>query len=247
MKLGLTSVTFRPNGIEEVFDYAKKAGIECIEWGVCDNHMNILSKDKADKINNLSKEYDIPTSSLGSYCDMTDAAEIADTVETARMINAPIIRVWAGNVGSSDCSKEDYRNIVANTIAMAQRAKKYGISIGFEFHQNSLTDTPESAIRLIKDVNMDNVGLYWQPTPADSVDENVNSLNKVKPYLIGNLHIFNYNAQLGRLPLADIRENLVAYYDDIKDKDYTVMIEFVKDGSLESLIDDITVLRDVIR
>ena len=247
MKLGLTSVTFRPHTIKEVFDYAKRAGVECIEWGVCNNHVNILSKERTDEINTLSKEYGIPTSSLGSYCEMMDASELEANVETAHMLNAPVIRVWPGNVSSADCSDELYDTIVANTVSMAEMAAKYGIKIGFEFHNNSLTDTPGSAIKLIKSVNRDNVGLYWQPTSALSAEENVKIFNMVKPYCVGHLHIYNYNPELGYLPLADIKEKLITYYDDIKNENYIAMIEFVKGGSVESLVDDINTLREVIR
>ncbi len=247
MKLGLTSITFRKSAVKEVFEYAKNAGVEGIEWGVCENHMEILSSEKAQTINALSNEYGIKTISLGSYCYMTDSDEIIKTVETAHLINAPIIRVWAGKKGSADCSREEYDTIINNTVMMAECAKKYGIGIGFEYHRATLTDTAESAVKLIKDVNMDNVGLYWQPNAEIPLEKNLNNFNIVKPYLIGNLHIHNYTSAGGYMPLSDIKECLVSYYSDIKSKDYNVIIEFTKDNSPESLIGDADVLKSIIK
>ncbi len=247
MKLGLTSITFRSRSIKEVFEYAKAAGVEGIEWGVCENHMELLSLKKSMEINLLSKEYGIDTISLGSYCYMNDVKDIINTIETARLLNAPIIRVWAGKKGSAECTDDEYQTIVINTIAMAERAKKYGIKIGFEYHRATLTDTAAGAVKLVKDVAMDNVGLYWQPNAELALEENLANFNTVKPYLIGNLHIHNYTAQGGYMPLADIKDSLVAYYGDIKDKDYNVIIEFTKGGSPESLIADADVIRSVIK
>ncbi len=247
MQLGLTSVTFRPHTISEVFEFAKKAGIEGIEWGVCNNHMQLMDETRANEINELSDKYAIKTISLGSYCRMYDMDEIEKTIETAVLINAPVIRVWAGDSASSSISEENYRIIVNNTIAMAEKAKKIGMKIGFEYHGGTLTDTAESAVKLVKDINMDNVGLYWQPNAELPLDENLKDLSIVKPYLIGNLHIHNYTRAGGYMPLVDITSSLEAYYGDIKDKDYNVIIEFTKGNSLESLIADANVLKEVIK
>lgn len=247
MILAMTSVTFRGNTIREVFDYAKKTGIEGIEWGICDNHMQLLSEERAKEINDLSVQYGIKTCSLGSYCYMDNIDEIINIIETAKMINAPIIRVWAGRKGSNDCSCEEYQEIVTNTIAMAERAKRFGIKIGFEYHGHSLTDTADSAVKLVKDIAGDNVGLYWQPDASLSLEDNIGKLNKIKPCLIGNLHIHNYTPEGGYMPLSDIEDSMRAYYSDIKDKDYSVMIEFTKDGSFENFADDVYSLKRVIK
>ncbi len=247
MKLGLTSVTFRPKTIEEVFAYAKEAGIECIEWGVCDNHIILMSEERANKINTLSKEYGIYTSSLGAYAYMYDLDEALSSLKTAVMINAPVVRVWAGKEGSDEYTPENYETIVKNTKAVAEEAKKHNIKIAFEFHRKSLTDTPESAVKLIKDIGMENVGLYWQPSFTHSKEENIKRFDMVKPYCVGHLHIFNYTPERAYQPLEEIKENLIAYYSDIKNTDYIVMIEFVKDGSLESLVADAKTLKSVIK
>ncbi len=247
MKLGLTSLTFRNNSIPDVFEYASKAGIEGIEWGIGEKHMNILSKDKAKQINELSLQYGIDVFSLGSYCDMRDASCFDDLIQTAVMIKAPIIRVWAGDSASDKSSDDNFRRIVENTIILSDMAKKYGIAVGFEYHNGTLTDTAQSAVRLIKSIDKDNVGLYWQPASMLSAEENLNNFNMVKPYLIGNLHVHNYAKESGYMPLDDIKDSLEAYYTDIKDKPYNVMIEFTKDSSLESLIRDAETLKRIIK
>ncbi len=245
MKPGLTSVTFRGKSIEEVFECASKAGIESIEWGVCDNHIVLGDTERIEKIKELSILHKIGISSLGAYCRMEDMEEAFLNLETAKLLGAPIIRVWAGKKASADCD-ENYRSLIEkNTAVLAEKAKEYGIKIGFEYHIDSLTDTADSAKKLAEDIAMDNVGLYWQQNSAKSVEENIKDLMLVKPYLVGNIHVHNYTMENGYGPLDDIKENLTKY---IKESPYdsTVMIEFVKDGTEENFYKDAKVLRDII-
>ena len=50
MKLGMTSLTLGKFEPEIVAEYAAKAGLNGIEWGVSDLHMPLLSRTHADKI-----------------------------------------------------------------------------------------------------------------------------------------------------------------------------------------------------
>ncbi len=246
MKIGMVSVTFREKTIPEIFEVARKAGLEGIEWGVCPNHVQLLDTAKAEAIHHLSKQYGIPTVSLGSYCHMDDLQEAYDAVETAVMLKAPIIRIWAGKVGSKDSDAENRAIIIENTIKMAEKAEEYGIKIGFEYHGNTLTDTPQSAVKLVQDIHMEHVGLYWQPSGNISLEENLSHFHMVKPYLIGNLHVHNYSSQDGYMPLRDVEENIKAYYRDIRQESYHLLIEFVKDDCDESLVADAEFLRKIL-
>ena len=247
MKLGMTSLTFREESVETVIRNAKEAGISGIEWGVSEGHMELLNKERAEKIKKLSAKNDLEIFSLGSYCRMLSKEECDDALKTAVMLGAPIIRVWAG-AKSPAASDEEYFNVIAeNTIYMAEKAEKYNIILGFECHMNTLTEVPEVAVSLIEKVNKKNVGMYWQPLVRYSPEENVSVREKITPYLVGNIHIHNYSVENGYQLLSEIEDRLNLYYRDIKDKDYKVMIEFVKDASLESLVSDAETLRKILK
>lgn len=247
MKLGMTSLTFREESVETVIRNAKEAGIEGIEWGVSDGHMALCNKERAEKIKKLSAKNNLEIFSLGSYCRMLSKEECDDALKTAVMLGAPIIRVWAGAKSPESGDDEYFNEIVENTIYMAEKAEKYNIVLGFECHMNTLTEVPEVAIRLIEKVSKKNVGMYWQPLVRYSPEENVSVRKKITPYLVGNIHIHNYSVEKGYQPLSEIEDRLNLYYQDIKDKDYKVMIEFVKDSSLSNLISDAETLRKVLR
>lgn len=247
MKIGMTSLTFRNEDIETVFDYAKKAGIEGIEWGVSDKHIVIGDEKRIGLVKELSARYKIDIFSLGSYCRMTDFEECVQTLETAKMLGAPIIRVWAGSKSSCDCDEEYYSVIVENTKKMAQLAYKLSIKLCFEYHPYTLTDDPDEATKLVQKINEKNVGLYWQPQGYLSYEENLEAFKKVKLYVLKNIHLNNYSKEKGYCYLSDIYENLKGYFAKEKDSEYNFLVEFVKDASLDSLISDVNTVKRIFR
>lgn len=245
MKIGMVSVTFRSKDIPTVFEYAKAAGIEGIGWSVGENHVVIGDTERSALIKRLSAENGIEIFSLASYCYMYDFDECVKTLETARELSAPVIRLWAGKNGSDVCSDEDYDLIVENTVKMARLAKEYSIKLCFEYHPNTLTDSADSAVKLIQRINCDNVGLYWQMQGYLTYEENKRDFEKVKPYVFGNVHLNNYSNETGYKPLEEILPDLCGYFRDA-DKEYNLMIEFVKGATLDSLIADVNTVKKVI-
>lgn len=246
MKIGMTSLTFRNESVETVLKYASQAGISGIEWGVSDGHMILCDGERAKEIKALSEKYNIEIFSLGSYCKMENREDCDKTLETAFLLGAPVIRVWAGTKPPCKCDKEYIRMIADNTIYMAKKAQKLNIRIGFEYHQNTLTETSESAAKLIELVGMKNVGLYWQPLHSSNLEDNLKARKAAIPLLVGNLHIHNYSIEKGYQPLSEIKEILHMYYDDIKNEPYNLLIEFVKDSDLNIFVEDVNTLKEVV-
>jgi len=247
MKLGMTSLTLRNENVENVIKYAKIAGLDGIEWGVSDGHVILGDNEHLKKIKRLSKENEIEIFSVGSYCHMTDRDECVQTVHSAAVLGASVIRIWAGGKSPCECDEEYKNQIIENTIFMAEEAEKYNIKLGFEYHGYTLTETAESAVEVIKSIDRKNVGLYWQPDREISVEENLKNRNLVLPYLVGNMHVQNHTKAYGYGLLSDMTDRLHAYFDDIKEKPYNLMIEFVKDGMPENLIKDAEILNSIIK
>ncbi len=243
MKFGMTSLTFRAKSIEETFESAKRAGVECIEWGVSEGHAG--NCENAEKIKKLSKEYGIGICSLGAYCNLENEAECMKDVEIAKALGAPAIRVWAGEKSPANCDDEYFNILVENTRKMADEAAKAGIVISFEYHHNSLTETAESAINFIKAIDRENVKTHWQPQ-LKSVEENKADLKAMAPYLSGIFHVQNYVPAEGYLLIKDIKDRVKAMFEDYKDTDFSILVEFTKDSAEENLISDINALREVL-
>lgn len=246
MKIGMTTVTFRTKNVEEIIRISKKAGIDGLEWAEGEEH--IVSQDKAgiEAVKKLSKENNLEIFSYGSYCRMTDKEECAKAVETAAILGAPIIRVWAGKKGSQLCEREYYAAIVENSKYMAKLAKKEGIRIDFEYHPKTLTDNDDEAILLIERIGMDNVGLYWQTNCAASFEENAASFEKIRPYMFRNIHINTGVPGKGFLNISEVYEQMHGYFNPHKSENYNLIIEFVKDGTEDNFIKDVQALKRII-
>jgi len=241
MKIGMTSLTFGSRSIEEVINIAQNAGIDGIEWGVRDNHA--VNDENLYTIKELSLQTGIEIFSLGSYCYMTDLEDCKKTVDMAAKLSAPVIRIWAGKKSPWDCDEKEFDSIVGNAKGMAEYADQFGIALGFEYHNHSLTETSESAVSLAKAIDCKNVGLYWQNNENLSYEQNKNDLQQVTPYLAGIFHIQNHTVKEGKMLLEDIVDNIAGYLKPFGNTDYRALIEFVKNGDEDYFYRDVKALR----
>lgn len=69
-------------------------------------------------------------------------------------------------------------------------AEKEGIVIAYEYHGGTLTDTLESAHRLMEKVAHPNIGSYWQPLPRHDTKSRLSGLEQLLPWL-KNIHVYH--------------------------------------------------------
>jgi hypothetical protein len=202
---GICSITLRAEPIAEVVRIAAQAGLEGIEWGG-DVHVPPSDAAAADLARGLTVDAGLAVASYGSYYragdDVDDAAAV---VQAAARLGAPRIRIWAGRVGSAEATSDERAAVVAGARAIARRAADAGIDVGFEFHRRTLTDTVESTLRLLDEVDQQ-VTSYWQPPVGKSDDEALDGLGRVLPWL-STVHVFSWSDTGERLTLAE-REGL---------------------------------------
>ncbi|RCW74760.1 sugar phosphate isomerase/epimerase family protein [Saliterribacillus persicus] len=248
MKLGLCSVTFREKSVEQVIDLAMQAELEGIEWGA-DVHVPPNDLTNAKEVHKLTESRGMKVSSYGSYYRVGDHSEndftFKEILQAAEALKAPAIRVWAGVKGSDEADKTYRSNVIKDAKKIGEEAKKAGISIHFEYHGGTLTDTKESAAALMQEVNHANVFLYWQPAVGLSVEERLRSIAVVKPW-ITNVHVFHWTPEK-RLELGAGAREWQNYLTEImKDhKDRYVMMEFVKDNNVNQFYQDAKTLHQL--
>ena len=97
---------------------------------------------------------------------------------------------------------------------------------------------------LIKDIDCENVKMYWQVQVPLTFEQNENALLLFKPYL-KNLHI-SHQTSTGYLLLEDMQVQLKSYLETVKELDIIALIEFVKQADVESYLKDIAVLKNII-
>ena len=254
-KAGVVSVTFRQYAYENFIKYTKLTDLSCIEWG-SDIHIPYNDNEKANNVADKMQENNLNTVSYGSYYRLgTGRQDIFPMIlRTAEIIKAPSIRVWGGESPSSKLDKSARDAIINDALETAALAKSLNKNISLEYHRNTITDNPESAvdfIKAIRDGGGGNIYLYWQPNQYITFEENKSELEKICPYLT-NIHVFAWK-DAERFPLEHHKDiwkeyiNIIAEQThDIDNGEHNFLLEFVKGDSIEQFVEDAKTLIELL-
>lgn len=249
VKTGLVSVTFRKLSPEEIIKLVVQAGLDGIEWGG-DIHVPHGDAGRAREIGEKTRDAGLSVASYGSYyyvgCEKEKNLPFERVLESALELKAPIIRVWAGNRASAAADQAWWDTVITDAARIGQMALEQGIKVAFEYHANTLTDTRESAYRLLKEINHPNIYSYWQPPVGWSMEECLDGLNKILPWLT-HVHTYQWKEREKR-PLEEGVSIWTEYMKVIKqvEGDRYSMIEFVKDDAPEQFLKDADALKKIV-
>ena len=248
MKRGLTSVTFRNLSADEIIALAREGGLDGIEWG-SDVHVPEGNVALAKEVAGKTRAAGLEVLSYGSYFYLGAGADFKPFLDSSVALGASIIRVWGGKKERGEMTDGEYSELVLETKKIGKMAAEYGVTVGFEFHGHSITATASDAVKLIEDVGLPSVRLYWQTVLGATREENLENLKLVSPYLV-NAHAFHYTGNRQEL-LCDAggRENWSDYVSALSDCGFSgsVIIEFTKGGLRESFLSDAATLRELIK
>jgi sugar phosphate isomerase/epimerase len=237
-------VTFRKLHAREVVELVKKARLTGIEWGG-DIHVPHGDTVWAREVAKMTKEAGLKVASYGSYyyAGTEGPPSFEATLDSACALGASIVRIWAGKKSPAEATAADRKRVADDTVRAAEMAAKRKITLAFEFHNNTLTETTESALRLLKKIGRADVRTYWQPHSREPMSVQLRELDAVLPWL-AHVHCYHWSGN-ERRPLADGEANWKQYLDRIRQAagDRYVMIEFVKDDSPQAFLRDAATLR----
>ena len=238
---GLLSVTFRSLPFERIIELTVQAGLDGIEWGG-DVHLPPGELDLATKIGQMTLDAGLVNFSYGSYWRANGEPQMV--ADTAAALGAQWIRVWAGVLPSAQCSPEIRGRVVEFLRKMCRCAG--GMQVAAEWHCGTLTDTQDSAVRLLDEVGEDNFFCYFQreERPDDRRD-NLNDLLRIPARRLRAVHV-HYCANRQRLPLALGEEEWRELLSHIPES-VPVLLEFVRGDSVEQYLEDARVLRNLTR
>jgi 3-dehydroshikimate dehydratase len=141
---GLVSVTFRSLSPQEIVALVAKAGLRGIEWGG-DIHVPHGNVQRAKEVYHITSDAGLEIAAYGSYyrvgCEEKEGILFERVLDTAIALKAPVIRVWAGDRGSREADEEWWAKVIDETYRIGALTKESGITISFEYHGNTLTDT----------------------------------------------------------------------------------------------------------
>lgn len=152
IKPGLVSITFRKLPPETIIALAMENTLAAIEWGG-DIHVPHGNIAVARSVAKMTRDSGLKTAAYGSYYHLIESKsqglEFRTVLDTAVELEAPLIRIWPGGIASSQAD-DNYRKLaIEETQAIAQLAAKQNITIAFELHRETLTDTGRSALQSV--------------------------------------------------------------------------------------------------
>lgn len=241
MKTGLVSVTFRQLGVAEVITLARQAGLMGIEWG---GDIHVPTPDAARQTAMKMESSGLETLSYGSYyyAGCEPAGRFTITLETARCLGAPNIRIWAGQVASAAATKEQREQSIRDIRRAAQMAASAGLTVALEYHTDTLTDTQASALQLLEEAGEENLYLYWQPLANTSHTENIANIRQLaKTGKLLNLHVYHW--QDGQRLALEAGKTLWEEYLCAAKGAGAALLEFVRDDEPNQLMADAATLK----
>jgi sugar phosphate isomerase/epimerase len=241
---GLCSVTFRKLPVEEIIRLARQARLEGIEWGG-DVHVPHGQADLARRVRELTATAGLAIPSYGSYYTVahSEAAgpAFAAVLDSAEALGAKTIRVWAGQRPSKDLDPAYRRSVEDDSRRIADLAAQRGITVSYEFHGGTLTDTTASGVALMQTVGPAGLKIYWQPPLKLTRAERLAGLSAVRPWLT-HLHVYHH-VELAEPVQVELAQGESAWLEYLRlaagaPGDRYALLEFVPDGSPESLLRD---------
>lgn len=244
---GVASVSFRSLGVDEIVKLAKEAGLDGIEWG-SDVHVPCGANETAKSVKERMEANGLAVLSYGSYfrLGVSRTDDIACYLATANALGAPVMRIWAGNRSSEDCTPAKFDSFVEKSKRVAALAEQYGVVLGLECHDSTFTDDYAFEKRLLDAVNSPHFKTYWQPNRFRSFAYNFEAAKALAPYAV-TIHTQRWEGDT-RFFLEDFRQEWESYMDVLKATqiNYNFVLEFMPDNRPESLKKEAKTLRSLL-
>jgi sugar phosphate isomerase/epimerase len=234
--LGLVSISFRKHSVEEILAACREAGLSHIEWGG-DVHVPAGDVERAREVAALTREAGMTVAAYGSYYRLGQAENSYESrmavLETAKALGTERVRIWGGTQGSAELTPDARKMLAAEAREFGRMAGEMGLRLCLECHNNTVTDTYESALAFLSEAVSLSLGFFWQPNQRRSLAYNIKAAKAYAPYA-DHLHVFHWDAE-HRYPLAEGRADWARYLEPFVGKDCNLMLEFMHDDRIESL------------
>jgi sugar phosphate isomerase/epimerase len=227
-----------------VADLARRCGLSGIEWGG-DVHAPHGDLEAAQQVLAHTRAANLEVAAYGSYYragELEEGARWEQVLASAQVLEAPLIRVWAGKRGSQEADGKYFQAVTDDLKRICESTEKI---IALEFHGGTLCDSGDAARQVLEAVNRPNLRSLWQPANGQSIERRLEDLRTVKPWL-ANLHVFHWDAQgfNGKRDLEAGRDEWSKYLREAQsDENLWALLEFVRGDEPEQLERDAKTLQ----
>ena len=203
IKLALCTIAFREKLLDYVLSVADELGVAGVEiWGREPHISEKFDENRVRTARRMVARRGLNIPVFGSYLRFAsayphadDTVELGPTLHTARCLRAPIVRVWASDVGSAEATEAIWTTAICQIRQACEQAAKLSIILAAEMHDVTLTDTGAAARRLVEEVNRPNFRLNFQISTYINTETPEQRLAAVLPYVV-HVHAQNYQRLL---------------------------------------------------
>jgi sugar phosphate isomerase/epimerase len=177
MKVGMLTNPFGDTGLERLLDFAKEAGIQCLEMNAWPGSKHIeprkVDAAEADRIKGLLAARGLEISSLCYYEDITDPKKgkavqqhLTKIVDAASLLGVKTVCTVAGWPLDNMSKIDTIRKVVPGAFApVIARAKEKGINIALEnYFATNLQGIDTFEVLFGEAIKDDNFGLNYDPS-----------------------------------------------------------------------------------
>jgi len=246
---GLVSATFRQLEPSRIVTAVKKVGLQTIEWSE-NPHVPVNDLRAAATVGELTREAGLQVAAYGSYYNLDDDQSFEPWIATCIALGAPLIRIWAGWKGSDVVTESVRAQLTERLRTCSEQAANSDVKLSLEFHENTLADTLASTQQLLRDVAHPALMTYWQLVKALRTEEELQEeMRTLLPWL-AHVHVFFRNPVSNEWKaLAEGKAVWRPLLDGLRTshQNHAVMIEFVREHSLDAFRQDAEALKNWIR
>ena len=244
---GLCSVTLRAAPVDEIVRVAAECGLHGIEWG-SDVHVPPGDLAAAARARRASAAADLVVASYGSYvfaASVPTPDEMQLTLDTAVVLGAPNVRVWAGF--GVEPESEQYGAFVDGIARFCSLAAGSELTVGLEFHGGTPTATVAGTLDLLDSVDAPNLFTYWQPPYWREPSDGAAEVEELAAQL-SHLHVYEWARADDRRPLVEGADRWRAVLRGVSVstgawvRDRYAFLEFVRDDDPDALRRDAALL-----
>lgn len=181
IRLGLSSQALLTSTTDEVLAFARSAGFEGIEWAG-EAHVPSGNRAAAEALMMATLVAGLSVVSFAPPYRVCPGGEnglgFASILETASILQSPIVRIYAGSRSLSRLSETEGSGLRGELARLGDLAGARGVSICLSLGRNTGLDSYAAVSALLAELRHPFVGLAWEPLPGSSQAEATAALEK---------------------------------------------------------------------
>ena len=233
-KPGISTIALRRYDVHTAIRMAADAGFVGVEvWGRPEHISEPVDWKHVESIAQTIQEVGIEASIYGSYVNVGDDSWQSKAEESfcvCGVLDAPIMRIWAGNKEPQDADEAFWEEMVYRQKTFCEMAAEANVILAVEMHGGTLASTIPGNERLLAEVDHPALKLNFQVT-----DHEPNYLDRALPTL--GPHVVNIHAQNHRKVVKDGKESHELTLIEKGEFDYAELLKRLKEYRFSGYIE----------